>query len=115
MSMHPKNPQLLPWLAKQAGIDDGRANELWLEAKRWAEERASAGSSACHKLAVDRMLELTAVESLREDLASFGLRPWARAQASFWEISMRVVERSAAVMARSWRLIGSGAQQHKLG
>lgn len=115
MSIHPKKPQLLPWLAKQAGIDEGRASALWLEAVRWAEQRASPGSSACHKLALDRMLELAAIESLREDVASFGLRPWARTQAHVWGLSMRMVEQTAAMIARSWRLIGSGAQQHRLG
>ena len=116
MSIHPKKPQLLPWLAKQAGIDEDRASALWLEAERWAEQQASPGSSACHKLAVDRMLELASAESLREDVASFGLRPWARAQAHFWTFSVRMVQQSAAVMARSWRLIGSDAeQQHRLG
>ena len=115
MSIHPKKPQLLPWVAKQAGIDEDRASALWLEAERWAEQQASPGSSACHKLAVDHLLELAAAESLREDVASLGLRPWARAQAHFWALSIRVVEQSAAVMSRSWRLIGSDAQQHRLG
>lgn len=115
MSIHPKKPQLLPWLAKQAGIDEGRASALWFEAERWAEQQASPGSSACHKLAVDRMLELAAVESLRADVASFGLRPWARAQAHFWALSMRAVEQTAEMIASSWRLIGSDAQQHRPG
>ena len=116
MSKHPKKPQLIPWLAKQAGIDEDLASVLWLEAERWAEQQATPGSSACHKLAVERMRELAAAESLREDVASFGLRPLARAQANLWTFSVRMVQQSAAVMARSWRLIGSDAQQqHRLG
>ena len=51
-------PQLLPWLAKKAGIDEAKASALWLEAQCWAEQHASPGSSACHKLTVNRMREL---------------------------------------------------------
>ena len=108
-------PQLLPWLAKKAGIDEAKASALWLEAQCWAEQHASPGSSACHKLTVNRMRELIAAESLREDVASFGWRPWARAQARFWAFSVQAVQTSSEVMARSWRLIGSAADQHKLG
>ncbi len=115
MSNHPKKPQLIPWLAKQAGIEEDIASVLWLEAERWAEQQATPGSSACHKLAVERMRELAAAESLREDVASFGLRPWARAQTHFWTFTVRMVEQSAAVMARGWQLIGSDSRQHRLG
>ena len=115
MSTKPKTPKLLPWLAKKAGISDHRATTLWLDAERWAARRAPFGSSAYYKLAVDRLLELVAGESLREDAASFGWRPWARAQARFWAISMQVVQEGSALTARGWRLIGSAARPHQLG
>ena len=114
MSTPHNKPQLLSWLAKKAGIGEARASELWLEAECWAEQRASPGSSACHKLAVDRLRDLAFAESLREDVASFGWRPWARAQAGFWAISVQAAQTSAEVMVRSWRLIGSAAHHDKL-
>jgi hypothetical protein len=115
MNSYPKTPKLLPWLAKKAGISERRAATLWRDAERWAACRATAGSSAYHQLAVDRLLELAAAESLREDAASFGWRPWARAQASFWATSMRAAQQNAALSVRGWRLIGSAAQHHQPG
>ena len=115
MRTNPKTPKLLPWLAKKAGISERRATTLWHESERWAARRAASGSSTYYQLAVDRLLELTAAESLREDAASFGWRPWARAQARVWAVSMQVAQQGAALTARGWRLIGSTARQHQLG
>jgi hypothetical protein len=115
MRNKPKTPKLLPWLAKKAGISERRARTFWLEAERWATRRAEPGSSAYYKLAVDRLLELMAAETLREDAASFGWRPWARAQARFWATSMHMAQHGSLLMARGWRLIGSTARQHQLG
>lgn len=109
MSTNPKTPKLLPWLAKKAGIPERRARTLWFEAERWAARRASSGSSDYFKLAVDRLLELAAAESLREDAASFGWRPWARAQARLWAVSMQAAQEGSALVARGWRLLGSNA------
>lgn len=111
----PKTPMLLPWLAKKAGIGEQRAATLWLEAEHWAKRRAVAGSSTYFKLAVDRLLELMAAESLREDAASFGWRPWARAQTRLWAVSMQLVQESSALTTRTWRLLGSVARQHQPG
>ena len=115
MSSNPRTPKLLPWLAKKAGISERRATTLWHEAERWAKRRASVGTSAYYKLAVDRLLELAAAESLREDAASFGWRPWARAQARCWVVSLQVAQQGSALMTRGWRLIGSVGQRHQLG
>jgi len=49
----------------------------------------------------DQLLELAAAESLREDAASFGWRPWARAQARFWAASM-LVAMSASRKFTAW-------------
>lgn len=108
-------PKLLPWLAKKAGISERRALALWLESEHWAARQAAPGSSAYFKLAMDRLLELTAAESLREDAASFGWRPWARAQARCWAISMQLAHQGSALTARTWRLLGSAARQHQPG
>lgn len=105
MNSNPKSPKLLPWLAKKAGITEQRATLLWLDASRWADARSNAGSAAYYKMAVDRFLELVAAEALREDAASFGWRPWARAQARLWATSMHVVHQATALIARSWRLL----------
>ena len=115
MSTTPKTPKLLPWLAKKAGISDHRATALWRDSERWAVHRAAPGSSAYYKLAVDRLLELVAAESLRADAASFGWRPWARAQVRLWAVSMHAAQQGSALMARGWRLIGSAARQQQLG
>jgi hypothetical protein len=114
MRTHFKIPKLLPWLAKKAGISERRAATLWFDSERWAARRAKSGSSTYYKLAVDRLLERVAAESLREDAASFGWRPWARTQARFWAVSMHLAQEGSALMARSARLIGSAAEQRQL-
>jgi hypothetical protein len=58
------------------------------------------GSADYFKLAVDRLLELVAAESLRADAASFGWRPWARAQARFWASRCRWLIRARPQRAR---------------
>lgn len=108
--MTPKNPKLLPWLAKKAGITEHRAETLWHEAERWASRRSAHHSAHYYQLAVDRVLELIAAESLREDAASFGWRPWARTQARLWAASMQVVQDTATLSARGWKMLGSVAQ-----
>lgn len=115
MSANTKVPQLVPWLAHRAGIGDDRANALWCDAEQWAAQRASRDSSDYHELAVQRMRETVLAESLREDLASLGWRPWVRAQALFWTVSMQAAQQSSAAMARSLRLFGSAARDFKLG
>ncbi|MCF8149994.1 MAG: hypothetical protein K9J80_04570 [Sulfuritalea sp.] len=114
MTSNPKTPKLLPWLAKKAGVSERRAAVLWHEAERWAARRAAIGSSDYFKLAVDRLLELMAGESLRADAASFGWRPWARAQARFWAASMQVAHQASALSARGWRLAASLPHHHQL-
>jgi hypothetical protein len=115
MRSNPKTPQILPWLAKKAGITESRAATLWHDAERWAAHRAAPGSSDYFKLAVDRLLALVAAESLREDAASFGWRPWARTQARLWAVSMQAAHQGAALTSRGWRLIGSASRHHQPG
>ena len=115
MSTDCKTPKLLPWLARKAGISEQRAARLWADSERWAAHRAAPNSSAYYKLAVDRLLQLMAAESLREDAASFGWRPWARAQARLWAISMQLAQETSFLTARSWRLIGSAGRHHQPG
>lgn len=107
MTTIPKTPKLLPWLARKAGISEARAASLWHDAEAWAARRANNGTSAYYKLAIDRLLQLVAAESLRADAASFGWRPWARAQARVWALSMQVVHEASALSARGWMLFDS--------
>lgn len=113
MRTAPKTPKLLPWLAKKAGIGDARAATLWHDAERWAARQAAPGSATYFKHAVDRLLELVAAESLRQDAASFGWRPWARAQARIWAVSMQVMHEGSALTARGWRLLGPARNQRQ--
>lgn len=113
MKTMPKTPKLLPWLARKAGISDSRAVALWQDAERWAAHRAPAGSADYFRLAVDRLLQLVAEESLRADAASFGWRPWARAQARFWALSMQAAHETSALTARGWRLFGQLARDQR--
>lgn len=113
MRTDPITPKLLPWLAKKAGIADARAAVLWRDAERWAARRAALGSSDYYRLAVDRLLELALAESLRADAASFGWRPWARAQARLWAVSMQVAQQGSALTARGWRLVSSATRQQQ--
>ena len=115
MSTKCVTPKMLPWLARKAGISDRRARTLWFDAERWAERQSARGSSAYYKLAVDRLLALVAAESLREDASSFGWRPWARAQARFWALSMQVAHQGSAVTARGWRLLESTVRHQQPG
>jgi hypothetical protein len=107
MRTPPKTPKLLPWLAKKAGISDVRAATLWHDAERWAARQATHGSATYFKLAVDRLMELVAAESLRQDAASFGWRRWARTQARFWAVSMQAMHEASALNTRAWRLLNS--------
>jgi hypothetical protein len=54
---------MLPWLARQAGIADARAKELWADAIRSATaDSAWIGTSDYWRMAVRRLLELIEAE-----------------------------------------------------
>jgi hypothetical protein len=98
-------PMILPWLAHKAGIDERRAETLWLAARRYASTHhgLEAETPAYWKAAMDRLLELIAAESLREDNASFGWRPWLRAQSRCWETPVALWDALAQPYIRGWR------------
>ena len=59
-----RTPKMLPWLARKAGINDARAEELWAEAIEYVattpfEPRPGAGD----ELAVKRLLMLIEAEA----------------------------------------------------
>ncbi len=51
-----------------------------------------------------RVQELT--ESRKEDVASFGWRPWARSLADAWTVRMDVLDEIALAPIRAWRILG---------
>lgn len=114
----PKLPKLLPWLARKAGLREERAIVLWHAAERHADHRAKAGSADWYAIAVDRLLELVAAESLREDAASFGWRAWARAQSRLIATSMKVTGEFADLAPRAlrtWERVWSAWPRQRVG
>jgi hypothetical protein len=100
-------PKLLPWLAHKAGISEARAEVLWQAAQRHAASRTGESGTPAHaQAAMDRLLILIADESRREDAASFGLRCWARLNASLWQAPIALCDAMALSTTRGWRIIG---------
>lgn len=101
-TMH--SPKLLPWLAKKAGIPLYRAEILWDAAQRHAAHRVgSTDGSAYWTAAMDRLHELVAAESLREDAASFGWRRWTRLNHNVWQAPLAVLDALMLNSVRGWR------------
>jgi hypothetical protein len=98
-----KAPQILPWLAHKAGIDDRRAETLWHAALRHAGCAHAPGTSDYWQAATDRLLQLVAAESLREDRASFGWRPWARQIERAADAYLEAIDAFALAPIRAWR------------
>lgn len=101
-----KAPKILPWLAHKAGIDDRRAETLWHAALRYAAHIHAPDTSEYWQSAMDRVMELIAAESRKEDVASFGWRPWARSMADVCTLRMEVLDEIALAPVRTWRIIG---------
>lgn len=102
-----RQPKTLPWLAKKAGISEHRAEVLWRAAQRHAAfVTGETETPGYWKEAMDRLLELIAAEALREDAASFGLRPWSRLQAKAVEAPLALFDAVALSIARGWRVFG---------
>jgi hypothetical protein len=107
---YPHGPKILPWLAHKAGISERRAEMLWQAALKHADHVAGqagqAPSSAYWQMAMDRLRELIAAESQREDAASFGWRPWSRNLAQVWLARLEVLDEIALAPVRAWRILG---------
>lgn len=98
------NPMILPWLAKKAGIPLRRAEVLWHAAERHAARvTGETETSAYWSVAMDRLHELVAAESLREDAASFGWRRWTRLNNNFWQAPLAVLDALVLNSTRGWR------------
>lgn len=99
-------PKLLPWLARKAGIDERRAEMLWDAAQRHAARRTGAQETPDYwRVAMDRLHELIAAESLREDAASFGWRRWARLHGQLVQAPLAVIDALMLNSLRGWRTL----------
>jgi hypothetical protein len=104
-------PKILPWLARKAGIADRRAEILWHSAQRYAAVHTGETETPAYwKTAMDRLLELVAAETLREDAASFGLRRWSRLNATLWQAPIALLDAVALNAARGWRAFGQASR-----
>jgi hypothetical protein len=102
--MKSTHPKILPWLAHKAGISLQRAEILWHAAQHHAAHVTGENeTSTFWQAAMDRLLELVAAESLREDAASFGWRRWARLNASLWQAPLVVLDALTLNSQRGWR------------
>lgn len=102
--MQPTTPKILPWLAHNAGIPMHRAEILWHAACRHAAHVANETETPAYwAAAMDRVLELVAAESLREDAASFGWRRWARLNERLWQAPLAVLDALMLGSQRGWR------------
>ncbi len=98
------SPKLLPWLASKAGIPMHRAETLWQAALCHAETvTGETETPAYWQAAMDRLLELVAAESLREDAASFGWRSWTRLNKRVWQAPLNVLDALTLNATRGWR------------
>jgi hypothetical protein len=98
------SPKILPWLARRADIPIHRAESLWRAALRHAaHETGERDTSVYWRAAMDRLLELIAAESQREDEASFGWRRWARTNANLWQVPLAVLDSMTVQAARCWQ------------
>ena len=58
-----RTPQMLPWLARKAGVSDAQAEKFWVEATRYAAEQTGpAETPEFWKAAVARLTELIDAE-----------------------------------------------------
>jgi len=104
---YPHGPKILPWLAHKAGISERRAEMLWQRALRHADHVAGkVPSSAYWQAAMEHLHESIAAESRREDLASFGWRPWSRNLAQVCATRREVLDEIALAPVRVWRILG---------
>ena len=95
-----KNPKMLPWLAKKAGIPFARAEELWREAQRLATRNCAVVESPEYwKTATDHLRDLIAAESCTVPFA-----PLARLPVQLWLHGLAFQESLLAIATNSMRL-----------
>lgn len=101
-----RGPKILPWLAHKAGIPLSRAETLWQAARCHAEIVCSETATPAYwQVAMDRLYELVAAESLREDAAAFGWRQWTRHQKRAWAAPLAILDALTLNSVRGWRML----------
>ncbi|MEW6515213.1 MAG: hypothetical protein AB1443_14570 [Pseudomonadota bacterium] len=99
-------PKILPWLAHKAGISLSRAEVLWHAARCHAEAlTGETDTPAYWSTAMDRLVELIAAESLREDATAFGWRQWTRHHKRAWAAPLAILDALTLNSVRGWRLL----------
>lgn len=89
-----KTPMVLPWLARRAGVSDGRAEELWLAACRQAALMTGEQDTPCYWGAVQQIL-LDLLENERWQACALFAWPWLLMHGSL---------RHYCLLARRWRM-----------
>jgi hypothetical protein len=106
MKTTPRTPMILPWLAHKAGISQDRAEAVWQAALCHAKAvTGETDTPACWTAATDRLFELIAAESLREDAAAFGWRQWSRHNKRAWAAPLAVLDALTLNSVRGWRTL----------
>lgn len=94
-----KNPKMLPWLARKAGVPLTRAEQLWAEAIRHATVRTGwVGTSEYWHVATERLLAL-----LAEERAAQRRKPFSRVvyfQTRLWLLPLVLWQRVG--LTASW-------------
>ena len=102
--MHANYPKIRPWLANQAGLPLARAEALWRDALRHATKQSAIVESPEYwKLAVDRLIQLIAVESRELRAMPFGFGPLVRLPAQLWLHGLTAQQAMLGIAANSAR------------
>ncbi|MBL8490246.1 MAG: hypothetical protein JNM82_05650 [Rhodocyclaceae bacterium] len=113
MTENRRNPKILPWLARKAGISEHRAAACWRAACREASRRlGSEPTPEFWKLAMDELVARVAAEALAADSASFGFRRLARQQARYWTVPLVAFEVGAQTASRFWQAFNRPLAPH---
>lgn len=102
--MRAKYPKILPWLASKAGVPLARAERLWGETLRHATKYSTIVESPEYwQLAVDRLIELIALESRERRAMPFGFGPLMRLPAQLWLYGLTAQQAMLDIAANSAR------------
>jgi len=109
-----RTPMLLPWLASRARVSEARAEILWREAMRRAEETTSERGTSCYwGAALATLQELLALERWRPQTAV--LWPWLVLQGGIerwsWFSRHWLSPGLLSATCRAWRLTPVGTSR----
>jgi hypothetical protein len=100
--MHAKYPKILPWLANKSGVPLKRAEAHWATALRYATRKSEVVESPEYwKLAVGRLVDLIATESMELRATPFGFGPMVRLPAQLWLHGLTAQQAMMSIAANS--------------